>query len=115
MQTINEEVKKTIEIFNILALGEKETKQHIDNLKNALLMDMVAEAYAEKGQVMDDVNFTQDDIEDFLTDNYEQEEIEEILSRVSRDVVVEYFSKILKNAEEEKLVKVNDILTAKFE
>lgn len=115
MQIIKDEVKKTLEIFSVLGLSEKETKQHIENLKNALLMDMVAEAYAEKGQMMDDVSFTQDDVEDFLTDNYEEEEIEEILARVSRDVIVEYFSKILKNVEEEKLVKVNEILTANFE
>ncbi len=115
MQIIDEEIKKTIEIFNVLALGEKETKQHVKNLKSALLMDMVAEAFAEKGQMMEDANFTQDDIEDFLTDNYEDGEIEEILARVSRDVIVEYFSKILKNAPEDKLEKVNEILTAKFE
>lgn len=115
MQIIDEEVKKTVEIFNVLELSEKEAKQHIKNLKSALLMDMVAEAYAEKGQMMEDANFTQDDIEDFLTDNYDEGEIEEILARVSRDVIVEYFSKILKNAPEDKLEKVNDLLTAKFE
>ncbi|EKE25411.1 MAG: hypothetical protein ACD_5C00169G0001 [uncultured bacterium] len=115
MQIIDAEIKKTLEIFSTLELPEVEKKQHIKNLKNALLMDMVAEAFAEKGQMMEDANFTQDDVEDFLTDNYEENEIEEILQRVSRDVVVEYFSKILKNVSEDKLVKVNDILTAKFE
>ena len=115
MHIIEVEVNKTKEIFNILELPEKETLQHIKNLKNALLMDMVAEAFAEKGTMMEDANFTQDDVEDFLTDNYDEDEIVEILSRVSRDVVVEYFSKILKNVPEDKLVKVNEILTAKFE
>jgi hypothetical protein len=115
MQIIDKEVEKTKEIFKVLEFPEKTEKEHVEKLKNALLMDMVAEAFAEKGQMMDDANFTQDDIEDFLTDNYEDGEIEEILSRVSRDVVVEYFSKILKNVEEEKLTKVNDILTEKFD
>jgi hypothetical protein len=76
---------------------------------------MVAEAYAEKGQMLEDVHFTQDDVEDFLTDNYEEEEIGEILNRVSRDVVVEYFSKVLKGAPEDKIEKVNEILTEKFD
>ena len=115
MYIIEEEVKKTQEIFNILELPEKETLQHIKNLKTALLMDMVAEAFAEKGQALEDANFTQDDVEDFLTDNYEEDEITEMMGRVSRDVVVEYFSKILKNTPEDKLVKVNELLTAKFE
>ena len=115
MQIIDEEVKKTLEIFSILELKPAQAKEHVEKLKNALLMDMVAEAFAEKGQMLEDVNFTQDDVEDFLTDNYDEGEIEEILSRVSRDVIVEYFSKILKGAPEEKLVKINDILTTKFE
>ena len=115
MHIIDEEVKKTLAIFAILERPEKETKQHIENLKKALLMDMVAEAYAEKGQLLEDASFTQDDVEDFLTDNYEEDEIAEILARVSRDVFIEYFSKILKNVPEDKLVKVNEILTAQFE
>lgn len=115
MQIIDNEVKKTDEIFKILELPEVERKQHIKNLKSALLMDMVAEAFAEKGQEMENASFTQDDVEDFLTDNYEEAEIEEILSRVCRDVMVEYFSKILKGAPEDKISKVNEILTAKFE
>lgn len=104
-----------VEIFAILELTPTQAKEHAEKLKNDLLMDMVAEAYAEKGQMMEDVSFTQDDVEDFLSDNYEEEEIEEILQRVSRDVIVEYFSKILKGVDEEKLVKINDILTTKFE
>ncbi|KKQ53479.1 MAG: hypothetical protein US70_C0003G0022 [Parcubacteria group bacterium GW2011_GWD2_38_11] len=115
MQIIDEEVKKTLDIFKILELTPAQTKEHIEKLKNVLLMDMVAEAFAEKGQMLEDANFTQDDIEDFLMDNYDEDEIREILGRVSRDVVVEYFSKILKDADEDKLSKVNDILTAKFE
>lgn len=115
MQIIKDEVKKTAEIFKILELPEKETKQHLKNLENALLMDMAAEAFAEKGQTVEDASFTQDDVEDFLTDNYDEDEIVEILARVSRDVVVEYFSKILKSATEDKIEKVNEILTAKFE
>ena len=115
MKIIEQEVAKIKEIFKILELGEKETQEHFKKLENALLMDMVAEAFAEKGQMMEDANFTQDDVEDFLTDNYEEDEIAEILSRVSRDVMVEYFSKILKNVPEDKLEKVNEILTTKFE
>lgn len=115
MMIVDSEIKKTLEIFNILELPEVETKQHLKNLKNAILMDMVAEAFAEKGQAMEDASFTQDDVEDFLTDNYDENEIEEILQRVCRDVVVEYFSKILKNAPEDKLEKINEILTSKFE
>jgi hypothetical protein len=115
MQIIDKEVEKTKEIFKVLELPEKMVKEHTEKLKNSLLMDMVAEAYAEKGQMMEDVSFTQDDVEDFLTDNYDEGEIEEILSRVSRDVIAEYFSKILKGASEDKLVKVNELLTAKFE
>jgi|SRR6266702_77186 len=115
MQIIDKEVAKTKEIFKILELNEKQANEHVEKIKDVLLMDMVAEAYAEKGQMIEDTNFTQDDIEDFLTDNYEADEIKEILSRVSRDVIVEYFSKILKGAPEEKLVKINEILTTKFE
>jgi hypothetical protein len=115
MQIIDKEIEKTKEIFKVLELSVKVEKEHVEKLKNALLMDMVAEAFAEKGQMMEDASFTQDDIEDFLADNYEKGEIAEILSRVSRDVIVEYFSKILKNVEEDKLVKINDILTTKFE
>lgn len=115
MQIIDKEIEKIEEIFKMLEFSEKVTKEHTEKLKNAILMDMVAEAFAEKGQMMEDANFTQDDIEDFLVDNYEKSEIEEILERVSRDVIVEYFSKILKGVDEEKLVKVNDILAAKFE
>ncbi|EKE25577.1 MAG: hypothetical protein ACD_5C00111G0001 [uncultured bacterium] len=115
MQIIDSEIKKTDEIFKILELPEVEKKQHIKNIKNAILMDMVAEAFAEKGQEMENANFTQDDVEDFLTDNYEENEIEEILQRVLRDVMVEYFSKILKGAPEDKIAKVNDVLTSKFE
>lgn len=115
MKIIDEEIKKVVGIFAILELTPTQAKEHAEKLKNALLMDMVAEAYAEKGQLLEDVSFTQDDVEDFLADNYEESEIEEILSRVSRDVVVEYFSKILKSVTEDKLVKVNEILTTKFE
>ncbi len=115
MHIIDEEVKKTLEIFAILELKTSQVKEHVERLKNALLLDMAAEAYAEKGQMLEDMNFTQDDVEDFLTDNYDEGEIEEILSRVSRDVIVEYFSKISKGVDEEKLVKVNEILTEKFD
>lgn len=115
MQIIREEIKKTLEIFSVLDLPEKETKQHLKNLESALLMDMAAEAFAEKGQMAEDISFTQDSVEDFLTDNYDEEEIAEILARVCRDVVVEYFSKILKNVPEDKVAKVNEILDAKFE
>ncbi|NTW26795.1 MAG: hypothetical protein HGA36_00505 [Candidatus Moranbacteria bacterium] len=115
MQIIDEEVKKVMEIFTILELKPVQIKEHVEKLKNAILMDMVAEAFAEKGQMLEDINFTQDDVEDFLTDNYDESEIVEILERVSRDVVVEYFSKILKSAPEDKIAKVNEVLTAKFE
>lgn len=115
MQIIEKEIEKVGDIFKVLELSPAQTKEHMEKLKKVLLMDMVAEAYAQKGQVMEDVSFTQDDVEDFLADNYEEEEIEEILSRVSRDVMVEYFSKILKNVPEDKLEKVNEILTARFE
>jgi len=115
MQIINKEVEKTLEIFKILELNQLQTKEHVEKLKNAILMDMVAEAFAEKGQMLEDVSFTQDDVEDFLTDNYDEDEIAEILSRVSRDVIVEYFSKALKNVPEDKLEKVNEILTSRFE
>ncbi len=115
MKIIDEEVKKTLEIFKVLELNPVQKAEHVEKLKNAILMDMVAEAFAEKGQMLEDVNFTQDDVEDFLTDNYEEDEIAEIMSRVSRDVIVEYFSKILKGAPEDKIEKVNEILTDKFE
>lgn len=115
MQIVKDEVKKTFEIFKVLELNEAQTKKHLEMIEKALLMDMVAEAFAEKGQGMEDANFTQDDVEDFLTDNYEENEIEEILQRVSRDVMVEYFSKALKGAPEDKIEKVNAILDAKFD
>lgn len=110
MQIIKDEVKKSFEIFKVLEMNEAQTKKHLEQLEKAILMDMVAEAFAEKGQMMEDANFTQDDIEDFLTDNYEEAEIEEILQRVSRDVIIEYFSKALKDAPEDKIEKVNAIL-----
>jgi hypothetical protein len=115
MQIIKEEIKKTSDIFKVLELSENETKEHLKNLENALLMDMAAEAFAEKGQDLEGTSFSAEDVEDFLLDNYDEKAIEEIFSRISRDVVVEYFSKILKNVDEEKVVKVNEILTAKFE
>jgi hypothetical protein len=115
MQIIDNEIKKIADIFQILELTPTQTTEHKEKLKNAILMDMVAEAFAEKGQMLEDADFTQDDSEDFLTDNYEEGEIEDILQRVSRDVIVEYFSKVLKNVDEDKLVKVNEVLTAKFE
>ena len=95
MKIIDKEIEKTKEIFKVLELSPIQAKEHEEKLKNVLLMDMVAEAFAEKGQSMEDANFTQDDVEDFMLDNYEEGEIEEILSRVSRDVIVEYFSKKL--------------------
>ncbi|MEI7891069.1 MAG: hypothetical protein WCI36_03810 [bacterium] len=115
MQIIDQEIKKTIAIFAELEFSEKMVKEHVEKLKKALLMDMVAEAFAEKGQMIENAEFTQEDVEDFLTDNYEEDELEEILARVSRDVIVEYFSKILKGAPEDKIAKVNDILTSSFE
>lgn len=115
MNIIDQEVKKTEEIFKILEINQAQKAQHMESLKKALLMDMVAEAFAEKGQELEVASFTQDDVEDFLTDNYEESEIEEILQRVSRDVMVEYFSKALKGAPEDKIEKVNEILTAQFE
>lgn len=115
MNIIDKETEKTREIFKVLEISPSETQKQIENLKQVLLMDMVAEACAEKGQTMEDVNFTQDEVEDYLTDNYEEKELEEILSRVSRDVMVEYFSKILKGAPEDKIEKVNAILEEKFQ
>lgn len=115
MKIVDEEIKKVVSIFAVLEMTPELAKEHAEKLKNALIMDMAAEAYAEKGQMMEDVSFTHDDVEDFLIDNYEEGEIEEILSRVCRDVMVEYFSKILKGAPEDKIEKVNEILTEKFE
>ena len=115
MHIVDEEIKKTVAIFEILEMKPSQMKEHTEKLKNSLLLDMAAEAFAEKGQMLEDVNFTQDDVEDFLTDNYDEGEIEEILSRISRDVIVEYFSKILKGVDEERLVKVNAILAEKFD
>lgn len=115
MKIVDDQIKKVVGIFAALEMTPQLAKEHAEKLKNALVMDMAAEAFAEKGQTMEDAIFTQDDIEDFLTDNYEEEEIEEILNRVSRDVVVEYFSKILKSAPEDKIEKVNEILSEKFD
>lgn len=114
MHIVDLEIKKADEIFKILELNEEQKKQQRENLKNVLLMDMVAEAFAEKGQMLEDASFTQDDVEDFLTDNYEGDEIEEILNRVCRDVMVEYFSKALKGAPEDKIAAVNDVLSKIF-
>jgi hypothetical protein len=115
MQIIDEEVKKTLAIFNILELPQEEAEKHVKKLQDALLLDMAAEAYAEKGHMFSDVDFTQDGVEDFLMDNYDEKEIEEVLARVSRDTIVEYFSKILKDVPEEKMEKINEILESKFE
>lgn len=115
MQIVKDEIKKTEEIFKVLELNDEQTKKHLEMIEKALVMDMVAEAFAEKGQDLESASFTQDDVEDFLTDNYEEEEIVEIMNRVCRDVMVEYFSKALKGAPEDKIAKVNDILTSKFE
>lgn len=115
MKIIDDEIKKVVGIFAVLEMTPELAKEHAEKLENALIMDMAAEAFAEKGQSLEDASFTQDDVEDFLTDNYEQDEIEEILARVCRDVMVEYFSKILKGAPEDKIEKVNEILSEKFE
>lgn len=115
MQIVDKEVKKTEDIFKLLEFSKEQRIEHEEKLKNALLMDMAAEAFAEKGQELEGISFSPEDVEDFLTDNYEEAEIVEIFGRVSRDVIVEYFSKILKGAPEDKLEKINEILTTKFE
>jgi biopolymer transport protein ExbD len=115
MEIVTKELSKTLEIFKILGAKQGETKQHLEKLKNALLMDAAAEAFAEKGHFPEDGNFSQEEVEDFLLDNYDQEEIEQIVLRVSRDVIVEYFSKVLKNVPEDKLEQVDLILKTKFE
>ena len=115
MKVITEELKKTHEIFKILEFSEKQTKEHLEKLKTALLMDAAAEAFAEKGHFPEYTNFTQEEVEDFLLDNYDEKEIEGIISRVSRDVIIEYFSKILKSVPEEKMKQIDEILKSKFE
>jgi hypothetical protein len=114
MDIIDVEVKKTLPIFKVLALPEKDIAEQVKKLKDVLLMDVAAEAYAEKGHMFDDVEFSKDEIEDFLLDNYEKEELEQIAERVAGDVVAEYFMKITKDVPEEKRFEINQIIKSKF-
>ena len=114
MKIINDEIKKIGDAFKVLEFSQKQIDEHSKKLKNVLLMDVAAEAFAEKGQLSDDAEFEKEAVEDFLLDNYEEKELEDIVQRVAADVIFEYFGKLLIGETEEKKYAVNKILKEKF-
>ena len=114
MKIIDSEIKKTNDAFKALGFSQNQIAEHTEKLKNVLLMDVAAEAFAEKGQISDDAEFEKDAVEDFLLDNYDASELDEIVQRVARDVVLEYFMKLLMGESEDKKSKVNILLKERF-
>lgn len=105
-----QERKKIGEIFKILEFSEKEVVQHMDELGESLLMDVVAQALADSEDTSCDEIQSKDDVADFLLKHYSPEEIKSLTDLVFRDVVVEYFSKLIKDVEDEKVVAIEEIL-----
>ncbi len=112
MEIALEDRKKINEIFKVLAFSKKEISEHMDKLGERLLMDVIAEALVRNEFAFDESVKTKDDVAKFLLENFEEAEIKSLTDVVFRDVVVEYFSKILKNVSEDKKDEVEEILNS---
>jgi hypothetical protein len=110
MEVKLQERKKLGEIFKILELSEKEVAQHMDALGESLLMDVVAEALSHSEEGFSGEIESKNDVANFLLKNYSSEEIKSMTDLVFRDVVVEYFSKLMKDVEDEKVAVIEEIL-----
>ncbi len=102
--------KKLGEIFKILKFSEKESLQQMDALGERLLLDVVAQALADSEDVTGDEIQNKDDVADFLLKNYSPEEIKSLTDLVFRDVVVEFFAKLIKDVETDKKEQIEEIL-----
>lgn len=114
MQILEKKIEKAKEIFKLLGFNAERQKEQGEKLENLLMMDMAAEALAEKGIVPEGADFAVDEVENFLLDNYEESELEDLAKRVTRDVVVEFVSKLAKEVDEEKKAQIEEILQKNF-
>lgn len=116
MKIVEENVAKAEKIFKALGYTAEQTEDAKTKISQLLQLEIAAEAMAEKGSELGDVNFTQDEVGDFLEDNYSEAELVIISKRVVRDFFVEYFTKVLKAKEssEEDVEKVESIIGVTF-
>ena len=108
----SEEGKKIEEIFKILEISKPEQIEHMDKLGERLLMDMAAEAFIEKSEEFAGEISSKDDVAKFLLEKCSEDEIKEFTARVFRDASAEYFSKLIKDEDDEKKKAVEDILNS---
>ena len=104
------ERKKLGEIFKILEFSEKESLQQLEALGERLLLDVVAQALADSEDVLGEEIQSKDDVAEFLLKNYSPEEIKNMTDLVFRDVVVEFFAKLIKDVEADKKEQIEEIL-----
>ncbi|MEI8343756.1 MAG: hypothetical protein WCF93_02275 [Candidatus Moraniibacteriota bacterium] len=102
--------KKLGEIFKILEFSKKENLKQMDALGERLLLDVVAQALADSDDVLGEEIQSKDDVADFLLKHYSPEEIKSLTDLVFRDVVVEFFAKLIKAVEDDKKEQIEEIL-----
>ncbi len=112
MKIETEDGKKIEAIFRVLEMPQKEIVEHMDRIGEALLMDVVAEAFAQKDFSPEEELASKDDLAKFLLENCSEQEIKEFTAIVLHDVVVEYFSKMLKELPDEKREEIESILNS---
>jgi hypothetical protein len=110
MNIINEQIKKSEQVFALLGYQKDESQVRMHELENLIMMDIAAEALAMYGK-KDGMEFEKEDVGKFLAANFSQDQIKEVTEIVVADVVSEYFMKILKDIEDDELKrKAEEIL-----
>lgn len=110
MDIDNKKIKKIKSIFVLLGFSDKEISENFIKLSNLLLSTFAYEALAGKGFKPANADFDQAEFDNFLKENYSEEEAKNLLDKVSNDVTEKYFSQVLTNIPEDKMEEIGKIM-----
>jgi len=111
METIIEQdIKKVTEALKILDFSKEEITRQLNKIGELLIMKISINLLEKKEYQSVDGGFDYLAVEKFLKENYSPEEIKDTARKISNKLITNYFTNIMKSADDEKRAKIEAIL-----
>lgn len=112
-KNISETFEKIKTILKILDFSDEQIIKQMKELGEVMIMSIwLRFSETKNNQSLQTLKqeFTQENLEKFLNENYSKEEIQDIIKQESEKIITDYFTEISKNASEEKLSAIEKVL-----
>lgn len=110
---IVKEIEKIKNIMKILDFSDEQIEKQVKELGEVLVMTIWIKLIEGKDSSAIQGEPNEDDIKNFVKDNYSPEEAEKIIETESEKIITGYFTEIMKDAPQEKLEQIKTILEEK--